>query len=71
MPLKSTGTRTSLVLHVHEFVPVAAHAPISANPSNFEIISHKIIKIINHIPISISQEGLAMYLRGIDPCKKF
>ena len=50
------------------FVPVAAHAPISAHPSKFEIVSHK---IINHIPISITQEGLDVYLLvfWVDPCK--
>ena len=37
------------------FVLIAAHAPISAHPSHFEIISHK---IINHLPIFISQAGL-------------
>ena len=41
------------------FLPIAAHAPIRAHSSNFEIISHK---IINHIHISISQEGPNVYL---------
>ena len=43
------------------FVPIAAHTPISAHPSNFETRSHEIIK---HIPMFISQEGLGMYLWG-------
>ena len=50
------------------FVPIAAHAPRSAHPSNFETVSHK---LVNHIPISISQEGLDVYLWGfgVDSCK--
>ena len=35
---------------------------ISTHPTNFEIISHR---IINPIPISISQEGLDVYLWGV------
>ena len=43
------------------FVPVVANAPISAHPSNFEIISHK---ITNH-------RGSGRVYGGVGPCKKY
>ena len=51
----------SQVSYITVFVPIAAHASISAHPSNFEIISHK---LVNHILLSISQDGLDVYLWG-------
>ena len=39
------------ILQTTVLVSIAAHAPVSAHPSKFEIVSHK---VINHIPISIS-----------------
>ena len=52
-------------------VPIVAHAIINAHPSKFEFMENK---IINHLPISIGQEGLHGHVWGgegqvVDLCK--